>query len=144
MHRAETILNAIEAALDSLATTGARVVRGRNWPVAEAPAISIMKGADSAEIDDAELAAVIRELEVNIVIHTQSAGNQETELNQIATEVYAALRSSPLLGLDFVFDTLLTGDSAPEFSGDDQDLPVGQMISTYNVIYEHDDTTTEA
>ena len=142
-HRAETILDTIDTLLTGLATTGTNVERARTWASHTNPALTISKGADqSASIDEC-LDSQVRELFVNVTMHTQQTGNQETALNAIAAEVYAAMLADESLGLAFVFDTFLMGDTEPDIS-DSQDLPVGMMTSEFRILYEHSSGSAEA
>lgn len=143
-HRAETILNTVETLLTGLATTGSQVTRGRVWPVDAFPAISIFKGADRRdELDDILDEFLTRVLTINIEIHTTATGNPETQLNQVAAEVFAALAADKTLGLAYVFNTLLEADDEPIID-DSQDTPVASMISTWNINYQHSLTSAES
>jgi len=142
-HRAETILDAIATTLTGLTTTGTNVTRGRVYPVTAEPALSIFKGDDDATESEEIIGETVRELNVIIQAHLQALGNPETVLNQIAAEVYAAMRLDITLGLAYVFDTRIVGDAAPEIE-DSQDLPTARMSSTWLIIYSHSDASAEA
>lgn len=136
MHRAESILSAVETALTGLLTTGANVARGRAYAVPILPAISIFKGSDQSSENQTLLGSVMREMTVNLDIHVQGTGNPETELNQIAAEIYAALVLDHQQGLAYVYDSDIVGDDEPEIEGT-QDLPIARMRSTWLILYEH-------
>ena len=143
MHRAESILSVLETTLGGLATTGANVARGRVWPVENSPSITIYKDSDLASENQEVLDTLVRELNFNVEIHLTAPGNPETTLNQIAAEIYAVLNVDITLGLSYVFDCALVGDSAPEIEAS-QDLPVARMVSAWVVLYEHSKGSAEA
>ena len=143
MHRAESILSAIETTLTGLSTTGANVQRGRVYAVGTAPGLSIFKESDIANDADAILDPLVRELTIGVDIHVNQTGNPETPLNAIAAEIYAALNVDYTLGLSYVIDCDLVGDDPPEIEGT-QDLPVARMRSTWRIIYEHSRASAEA
>ena len=142
-HRAETILNTIEGLLTGLATTGANVQRARVWPVDSLPALSIYKSDDLRSIEDALDNELTRELTVNINIHVKQTGNVETVLNQVAAEIFAAMSVDKTLGLAYVFNALLIGETEPLIE-DSQDTPNAQMVSGWLVTYQHSDVSAEA
>jgi len=141
-HRAESILDAMTTAVTGLATTGTNVERGRVWPVATLPALTVAKGADIASDGEDILPTLVREMTVSITAHITQLGNPETALHAIAAELFAAIRANPTLGLAYVFDCELIGDDAPEIS-DSHDLPVAAMVSNWRVLYEHSKSDAE-
>jgi hypothetical protein len=143
MHRAESILSAIETTLNGLTTTGANVARARVYAVDSFPSLSIYKGNDLAAESDEMLDPLMRNLFFDVEIHINQSGNPETHLNAIAAEVYAALNLDYTLGLGYVFSCEIVGDDAPEIEGA-QDLPVARMRSAWRVIYEHSTESAEA
>lgn len=142
MHRRESIMAAVTAALTGLTTTGANVTRARAWPVDTLPALTIAQGEDSVLNED-ELGTIQRELNIEISAHAQAGQQLETDLNVISSEVYAALVADRTQGLAYVFDTWLLADSAPPIVGE-QDQTLGQLNMTFTLRYEHSDTSTEA
>lgn len=142
-NRAESILAAVATVLTGLATTGANVERSRAWPVSALPALSVLQGANAVVDDDPELDVVGRRLDVAVISHVQAVGVLETTLNQIAAEVFAALRADETLGLAYVFDVVPEGDDAPELEAE-QDQPTARQVLNWSVLYEHSETSTEA
>jgi hypothetical protein len=140
MHRAETILNAIETALTGLTTTGANVERGRVYSVDITPSLSIEMGNDEAILTN--FSKQDRALDVVITSYTKSTANTETQSNAIRAEVYAALMNDRTLGLSFVSNIFLENDLSPQLSGEG-----GERISTqalnYIVNYRHSLTNAE-
>lgn len=143
MHRRETIMQAIATALTGLATTGSNVSRARPYAVSSLPALTIEQ-ADDAVDDGWQLDSTGRVLQVDIIAHAQTVATLETVLNQISTEVFAALRAAPTLGLAYCYDTRLTDERGPDIEGAETQQPVGRLTMTWQVIYEHSDTSTEA
>ena len=141
-HRAETILNAVSVALTGLATTGANVQRFRAWPVTNLPALTILKGADQASDGVAPINSIGRQLVVVIRVSVKGTGVLETNLNQIAAEIFAALKADYTLGLSYVYDLELISESEPAI--DEQDEPVAYQDSIYQITYEHSATSAEA
>lgn len=143
MHRRESILNALSSTVTGLATTATRVERARPYAVPEVPALSIAQGTDERVDEYENLSGVTRVLNVDIIVHVKKTTTLETELNQIAAEVYAAITADRRLGLTWVLDANLTGDSAPDIDAD-SDQPVARLITSWAFIYEHSDTSAES
>lgn len=143
MHRAESILQAITTTLTGLTTTQTRVERARVWPVNECPAISIERGDDQTLEEGRSLGFQDRQLEVVITsyVKASSTSNPETELNQIAAEVYTALFADVTQGLSYVIDTHWFSDSRPEMTGQESKTAVMRM--TFIIHYRHSLTSPE-
>lgn len=140
-HKAEQILDAVATAVTGLATTAARVKRGRAWPLADAgAALSVQMGEDSAEYEQ-NVSRINRGLSVYIIAHVKESDDLETSLNSIKTEVYAALSADPQLG-GLAIDTRIVEDRAPELEAE-QDQPVARMVMHWLVLYSHSSTSTE-
>lgn len=135
-HRAETIMQAVVTTLTGLTTTGARVYRGRTYPipVADANALAVFQGSD--EIQDGSMFHRVRSLlTVNIDAVAREATAQIDEtLNAIRREMAAAIGASTNLGLAFEVGALEMQAEQPEIS-DDGDRPMGRMRIVLNVNY---------
>ncbi len=143
MHRAESIMQAIEQRLTGLATTGSRIERARVWPVEECPALSIERGDDAPMDNGRSLGFQSRQLEVFVTAYAKSpTGTFETSLHQIAAEVYAALFADVTQGLPYVMDTHWTGDSRPETSTETEGR-TATMQMAYQIHYRHSIATPE-
>ena len=140
--RVETILAAVTTALTGLTTTGANVQRARAWPVSALPALTVSQGENAVLAEDAQLDIITRQLQFSVVAQIKAITNLETSLNQISSEVYAALVADRSLGLAYVFDLTLVGDSAAEIEAE-QDEPTARQVMTWALIYEHSKTSTE-
>ena len=141
-HRSESILSAVNTALTGLATTGANVQRFRAWPVTTLPALTILKGGDQVANGDSGMDVITREMIITIRAAVKGAGVLETSLNQIAAEIFAALKADYTLGLAYVYDLALLSESEPAI--DEQDEPVAYQDSMYQITYEHSETSAEA
>lgn len=142
MHRAESILSAIQTILTGLGTTGNSVERDQVYPPQTPPALSISQGEESPlggvtniQFQDAALA-------VEVTIYVKAA-NYNSQLNQIKAEVYAALMATRNLNLAYVIDTIWSGDTAPEASGDAEQKTM-RATMRFTVAYRHSITSKEA
>ena len=141
MHRRETIMQAVEALITGLTTTTSNVERSRAGPVVALPALTLAQGQDVLA-DEQEMSSISRDLTVNISAHAQSGQQLETDLNQVASEVYAAMVTDRTLGLDYVYDISLIGDGDPQIEGD-QNKTTGRLDMQFVINYEHNETSTE-
>jgi len=143
-HRAETILSTIETLLTGLATTGSNITRARAWPLSSdaLPAITVFKSDDIRSEEDSVDDFLVRSLEVNISIHVRETTNLETELNQIAAEIFAAMAADKTLGLEYVFNAFLIGDSEPIIEAT-QNVPLATMVSGWLISYQHTNESAE-
>ena len=139
-HKTETILNRVVTVLTGLTTTGSNVTRGRAWPVAQLPAVSIYMGADNTA-DAQNINIINRELTVFIIAHIRESGSLESTLNNIKAEVYAAIMADPTL-TGLALDMYLVQDGAPEIEAE-QDQPTARMTMEWRVIYRHSATSAE-
>jgi hypothetical protein len=144
MHRAESIMQAITTNVTGLTTTGANVYRGRAYPVAALPALSVSQGAQQRLDDYETMPTIARTLDVDITAHVQQVANTETTLNQIETEIYSSLKSSANLGLPYVLDIEWRSSAAPDQDGKSSEVPIASMVITFEVRYEHSDSSTES
>jgi hypothetical protein len=143
MHRREIIMQTIATTLTGLATTGANISRARPYAVSDLPALTIEQASDTVD-DGWQLNTTGRVLQVDIIAHAQTVATLETVLNQISTEVFESLRASPTLGLAYCYDTRLLNESGPDIEGAETQQPVGRLTMTWQITYEHSDTSTEA
>lgn len=117
-HRAEQVLAAVQAAVTGLATTQARVDRGRDDDIDATltPALRVAMG-DDLSIDPWAQSLVDSNLEVSVFAHVHtSAENVETILNRIRKEVTVALLAGnpPALGLSWVHAIVEVGAVMPD------------------------------
>lgn len=136
MHRAETIMAAVETAVTGLTTTSTRVERTRVRTVETAPALSIEQGGDDVNPEKSSFPLKARDLNVKIIAHVKNNTAPETQMNLIREEVYAALFADTTLGLAFVEDLDLIGDDEPEFTGE-ADQITGRQVMNFVVKYRH-------
>ena len=136
MHRAESIMSAVETAIIGLTTTGTRVVRARVRTVETAPALSLEQGADDVNPELSNYPKIARELNVKIISHVKDNDTADSDLNLIREEVYSAMMADRKLGLSYVVDTDLIGDDEPEFTGD-ADQVSGRQQMNFVVKYRH-------
>lgn len=144
-HRAEQIVAAVVTKITGLTTTGARVYRGRLYPLqpTELPALLVYLGADT---DGVTLGQSLRESVLNIgldaVVKTV-ATQIDTLLNQVRKEVTIALAADHTQGLGFVLDSI-EGDAAePEPSGE-VDQPTGRQRLNWQFRYRRSRTDPSA
>lgn len=141
MHRAESILNAVQTALTGLATTGQYVERDRVFPPEACPALSVNQGAEEP-LDQSSMQFQDCVLEVEVVIQVKS-GTSSSDLNQIKAEVYAAMMTDTTQGLTYVHETQWGGDSAPEPSGD-AEINTTRCTMRFGIAYRHSYTSKES
>ena len=141
-HRSEQILVAFKSAVTGLTTTGTNVERGRLYDLVNLPALVVEKGGD-ASVAEQNMSVVDRNLSVKVTAVIQAVSGLETELNKIAAEVYAALLADRTLGLGFVIDLNFSSDAPPviETGGE---TPIALMEMTYDIMYRHSYSSTEA
>ena len=138
LHHAESIMQAIVAAATDLATTGARVYRGRAYavPAADSNAIRIWQGDDDS-ITQFVGDGVVSLLSVSLeAVASEATAQIDTTLNAIREEVTVALMADYTLGLAYVESVLEVGADEPEISGDG-DSPRASMKMDWQVIYHH-------
>jgi hypothetical protein len=136
-------MQAITTNLTGLATTGANVHRGRVYSLAAVPALSISMGSDENLSGSRTWPYLTRRLQVIITAHVKTTTQLETQLNQIKTEVFAALNADISQGLAFVIDTELAIDEQPELDAE-QDQPTARCDMQWTILYRHSNTSTEA
>lgn len=135
-HRAEQILAAVQTKVTGLVTTGARVERGRNDPLAieSTPALRVVMGADQI-VEPWAQSLLDSELEVDVIAYVHDASsNVDTVLNQIRQEVIVALMTDQTLALAFVRSIVEIGTSKPDLSAD-MTKPGGHMEMQFKVQY---------
>ena len=135
-HRAETIMAAVVTAVTGLATTGARVFRGRAYAVqpAELPCLLVWADADPAEPVQSQ-DRVQSNLVVNIdAVVREVSAQVDTRLNLIRKEITVALAADYRLGLGFVHEIEEVGAAEPEIAGEG-DAAVASMRLEWTVKY---------
>lgn len=148
-HRADTILATITTTVTGLTTTGARVERSRAYPVGTYPALTVRMGQDAplGEMGQTNTGRIDRELDVIITAHTRTetlTNTNDTELNKIRAEVFAALSADETLGLAYVIDCWLVSDDEPDDSGGDAVQIITRQDMRWRVRYVHSLTSAEA
>lgn len=144
-HRAEQIMAAVQALVTNLATTQARVDRGRDddIPATGTPALRVSMG-DDLVVDPWTNQLLDSDLELSIfAIAHDSATNIETLLNKIRKEVNVALVADHTLGLAFVHAIVERGARRPSLSGEAA-KPTGSMELQYQVKYRRSRTDPSA
>lgn len=139
-HKAETILNNVESVLTGLTTTGTNVQRARAWPVSQVPALSIYMASDERD-EDLTSGVIKRVLNIDIVAYVRAVGNLETTLNQIKTEVFAAITADITLS-GAAINAELVIDERPVIEAE-QEEPTAIMVMSWRVQYRHSATSTE-
>lgn len=136
-HKAEQIMAAVMDNLNGLLTTGAKVFRGRVWPLQDAdmPGLLVYMGDDTIQpVGSSSINALGSVLTINIEARVKSSSQQlDTALNQIRKEVEIALLTTPTQGLAFVVDTGLVKANAPVLEA--LDKPVGSLRMEFSVQY---------
>ena len=134
-HRAELIMAAVLTNVTGLTTTGARVSRGRAYPVETTPALTVESGNDQIVVQN--LSFIDREMDVLITAHVKTTGQYDTTLNLIREQVHIALMANRSQGLiSVIIDTMPVGDEAPELTGD-ADKPTARQRMNWRIKYRH-------
>ncbi len=142
--RAESVLAAVATAVTGLSTTGARVVRGRVYPADTAPALSVDMGAEQPESPpNVAFQDELLDVEITAFVQPASGTSVDTMLNQIRSEVYAAILADRTLGESFVINTVWQGRTAAQRSGTGS-APAAEQTMMFRVWYRHSYTSTEA
>ena len=141
-HRAEQIMVALLANITGLTTTGTNAQRGRVYALSTAPGLTLVMGADEVADDLRSFTRLVRHLSVEITAHVKTTSQLETDINQIKTEIFAALMADITQGLNFVIQTDLEIDEAPELDAE-QDQPTARATMQWRVTYAHSGTSTE-
>ena len=140
-HRAESIMDAVVAAVTGLTTTGANVNRARAYPleVSGIPALLVWQGEDSTQTEmiGDEVISLL-EVHIDAVVREPSA-QIDTTLNLIREEITVALMADYTLGLVYVAGIMEQSADEPELSGDG-DSPIAQMRTNWDVQYQRSRT----
>jgi hypothetical protein len=139
MNLAETTIGSLVVTLTGLVTTGARVYRAFE-NVDDLPALVIRQGAN--QVNGIEYGKYSRGLDVSIEANIKKSTTAETQLNQIAAEVFAAMMIDPLQGQTFIESTELTGSNPPA-AKNLADSIVTQTIN-FKINYTHSTKTMES
>ncbi len=136
MHRSQEIINTITTLLTGLDTTGSNVAQTRVYPARTTPAITIQRGADTIE-QILNGSVVDRFLEVIVSIHVSDSPDQlDLVASNVAEETYIAMIADITLGLDYVIDTDLIAEQAPEMSPD-AETPTMLLQQQWRIHYRH-------
>lgn len=134
-HIRKLIRDNIETTLTGLETTGGRVYKTRVYPIAEdrLPGIAIYTRSESSEYSSiTPPRAIVRELTVSVEIYVKAQTDYDDELDQIASEIEAALYTDITRG-GYAKDTMVASLDA-DFSGDG-DQPVARATMQIDVTY---------
>lgn len=134
-HIRKLIRDNIEATLTGLATTNGRVYKTRVYPVAEdrLPGLAIYTRDESTEYATiTKPRTQMRELTVSVEIYVKAQVDYDDELDQIASEIEAALYTDITRG-GYAKDTMVTGFDC-DFSGEG-DQPVARGTMQISVDY---------
>lgn len=134
-HRAESIIGAMTTAVTGLVTTGNNVVRGQVYPLSTFPGLAVDMGPE-IPVGDANVAYQDQHVDINIVAYVQDNDGVDTVLNQIRSELYAAIMANRTLGLLYVIDIECLGRATPERT-DQLEKKSAKQESTYRVYYRH-------
>lgn len=142
MHRAELVMQAVMAAVQSLPTTGANVERGRVYPLRgnTTAALSVYQGADTPlteqtwPLHDSTLTVY---LDAHVKEHVSTV---ETTLNQIRAEATIAMHAHAWP--EWVLHVEERGTDEPGIDGAGE-KPVGNVRLIWHIRYRrsHDDPT---
>jgi hypothetical protein len=135
-HRAETIVATVTTKVTGLATTGARVFRGREYPLEAAglPGLLVYLGPDEpvAEYSQTLIDSL---LTIHILGVVKSITEQvDTTLNRIREEVAVALQADYTQGLSFVLDTREGESEEPDISNEGEQ-PAASLRLTWRFLY---------
>lgn len=133
--RAESVLAAFTTAVTGLTTTGARVVRGRVYPVDIVPALTVNMGAEQT-VNDGNTTYQDEYLDIEVQVYVKDNTSVDGALNQIRAEVYKAVLADYKLGLAYVLDTQWMGRDAPSRSGEMENKSARQTLN-FRVNYRH-------
>lgn len=138
-HKAETLIQAVEAAVTGLPTTGASVTRTRGYAVAATPAIDVRL----ASIDFLnELSPAFIDDYVYIdLVYSVSGSGLDAQILQIDAEVFAAIMADrTLAGSALDADPQsLTPDQAPA----ETEEPTAEAIRRFRFQIRHATTSAE-
>ena len=134
--RAEQILNAVLAIVETTTTAGGDVVRDRDAPAESESSISIEQGGDTP-VDLQSNTVVDSVLDISIVATVIKNDTYSTQINLIRKEVYVAMMADRELGLpDFVSDTWQVNTEKPE-AFEEGGTTVMKMPINFQVSYQH-------
>jgi len=136
LHKTEQVLAAVATKLTGLTTTGARVFRGRAYPLGESdlPALKIYQGdVTPGQIWNTDVMDVALEVIVSATVQ-DTAANHETLLNLIQKEIAIALQADITQGLAFVLDTEEGAMSRPQFD-DEAQRSIAMTEMTWTLTY---------
>lgn len=141
LHMREQALSAFLTRVTSLSTTGANVVRGRVYNIAEAdlPHLSVFQGDEEPVIADNEDESVLIRAYYDVEILVQISVNAvsgvlETTMNLICKEISNAINADSTLGVTGVIDCFEVGTSQPELTGE-KEKRTGQMGMVWKARY---------
>ena len=145
--RPEEIITTVITTLTGLTTTGAKVFRGRTYPLeaTDLPALTVYQGSDTAlgENGPNNFSKYDSDQLVRVTAHVKSTATQvETLLNKIRREVHVALMASHTQGLSYVITTIALGADEPVLSGE-AEKPNGTMDIDWLIRYRSPVTDLE-
>jgi len=144
-HVRTQIRNSVASALTGLATTGTNVHLSRLWPLQQTdlPALLVYTTSDQVDYERSTIGRprlLWRELDLVVEARASGASGLDDTLDQIETEVIAALNLDVTLG-GLSKDIELAGS---EIDFDQAETPVGTNKITFRVAYRYreDDPNT--
>lgn len=144
-HRAESIIDAVVTKVTGLATTAARVYRGRSYALdsTNLPCLLIYLGPDEplSKLYQDKVDSLLT-IYVESRVKSPTAQIDET-LNTIREEVTIALQADYTQGLGYVIDTIEGDVDAPEIVAT-TDQPVGAMRMAWQFHYRRSRTNPGA
>lgn len=140
--RAESVLVAFTTAVTGLTQTGARVVRGRVYPVDVVPALTVNMGGEQP-VNQPNTTYQDEYLDVEVMAYVKDNASVDGALNKIRAEVYAAILADYTLGLEYVLDTQWMGRDAPNRSGEMENKSARQTMN-FRVHYRHSYLSSES
>lgn len=144
-HRAESVVQAVVAKVTGLTATGARVYRGRVYPVqaGELPCLLVYMGGDEI-VARMSNALIDSSLTIYVEALTRSASSQiDTLLNTIREQVTIALAADHTQGLGYVIDSIEGDTPQPELSGEGEQI-AGSLRMEWKFIYRRSRTNPGA
>lgn len=138
-HYRQTIRDAVVDILDGLETTEGRVFVSRSVPLASAdlPALCVYTASETSEPDRIGSNRAVRR-ELSLVVEGVAEVNETLDdtLDDIATEVEAAIGADTTLGLSAgVYDCTLASTQIAIRGGGDAKKETGSVVLTFTVTY---------
>lgn len=141
MHVRRQLREAAAAALTGLPTTGARVYLGRHYKLSLADGPLLMVHANGGAHDRAAVDALLREIELIVLVAAQGGSDFEDLFDTIAAEVEPALEASAAIRA-LCKDFWLSADEIDRVEEGDTRIAFYSMIFTAQVMTPRGDPET--